>query len=78
MMCNADVTASLVPTVAKQIQSVEPVGLEQKKAEKSKKQKLICKFKCAKSDLVMLSDDVSLLSVRCVRRQKDAMELWFF
>lgn len=28
MMCNADVTASLVPTVAKQIQSVEPVGLE--------------------------------------------------
>lgn len=31
MMCNADVTASLVPTVAKQIQSVEPVGLERQK-----------------------------------------------
>lgn len=31
MMCNTDVTASLVPTVAKQIQSVEPVGLERQK-----------------------------------------------
>lgn len=28
MMCNAEVTASLVPTVAKQIQSVDPVGKE--------------------------------------------------
>lgn len=25
MMCNAEVTASLVPTVVKQMQSVEPV-----------------------------------------------------
>lgn len=26
MMCNAEVTASLAPTVVKQIQSVDPVG----------------------------------------------------
>lgn len=28
MMCNAEVTGSLVPTVAKQMQSVDPVGQE--------------------------------------------------
>lgn len=33
MMCNADVTASLVPTVAKQMQSVEPVGSEAQKED---------------------------------------------
>lgn len=35
MMCNAEVTGSLVPTVAKQIQSVEPETNKQMKVKRT-------------------------------------------